>query len=98
MMQEMQGAAPMQGQEAKGGESKATALIAGIDESLNKLGALLEKSGVGGPEALQKLQGIIEGYQSLMGEVIGAGQGSAKAEPTASATVEAGANPNARPM
>lgn len=88
MMQPAPQGAPEQPQ-AQGGPA---ALISDLQGGMKKLGALLEKAGM----PSEKLAQSIAMFEEAMDEVMGGG-GEASA-PEASASVEAGSNPNARPM
>lgn len=90
--------APPQG--APAGEGAASALIKGIQSDMHQLGSLLEKAGVGGPDAMQEYAGILASFENFIQELT-TGQeddDGAKPEPSGAGSVEAGSNPNARPM
>lgn len=94
----MQPAAPQGAPEqAQAQGSGPTQLISGLQSDMKKLGALLEKSGAGGPEAMEEYAALIQAFEGFIEKLMGGGGEKAPA-PSGAASVEAGANPNARPV
>lgn len=98
MMQPMpeQGAPDEQAPAQDGGG--AAALISTLQSDMKKLGALLEKSGVGGDEAMQEYAALISAFEGFIEKLMSGEEEPAKPEPTGAGAPEAGGNPNARPM
>ena len=95
MMQDMpQGAeAPAQAPQQGGGPGQ---LVSVLQAGMKKLGAFFEKSGL----PSEKLAAAVGMFEEAIEEAMGGGdeEKQEKPEPTGAGTVEAGGNPNARPM
>lgn len=100
MMQPMpEGAqAPAEGAPAQSGGGPAQ-LVSVLSTGMKKLGSFLEKAGVD-PEKLQEYAGLIHSFEAFVDGAMGGEESEAPARPAPSGagSVEAGGNPNARPM
>jgi hypothetical protein len=99
MMQPMpESEAPAQPQPGAGGGPAE--FISGLQSDMKKLGMLLEKSGAASPEQLEAYSGLIDGFEQFIESVMGGAEAPQDDKPAPAATggMEAGANPNARPM
>ena len=86
--------APEAGPEEEGGSPDA--MLKSAFETLLKLFSAMKQSQGVPPEALQKLGAIMKAIQMFGQEMSGGGQGPQPA--SGPGTMEAGANPNARPV
>lgn len=94
MMQEMPEGAEDQAQAPQQGGGPGQ-LISVLQTGMKKLGALFEKTGLPTEKLAQAISLFEEAIDEAMG---GEEEAPAKPEPTGAGSVEAGGNPNARPM